>query len=185
MVACSGAWLFAILLSLPETLRTIVGDGTVAGSGWHTVPLRWMRPSSSSANRPAESTRKGTKTVFRGFFTILCHKDKALVMSAIAILYMVWNCLQASLSTIFIRVYHFNSLQAGLIYIPFGVGVGFAGFVTGKHRVLSNVCAQAEHYLRENPRSRLQVHRDPTWLPSGPQERRRSYRVSHREGSFS
>jgi fucose permease len=53
-------------------------------------------------------------------------------MSAIAILYMVWNCLQASLSTIFIKVYHFTYLQAGLIYIPFGVGVGCAGFVTGK-----------------------------------------------------
>ena len=53
-------------------------------------------------------------------------------MSAIAILYMVWNCLQASLSTIFIRTYHFNYLQAGLVYIPFGFGVGCAGFVTGK-----------------------------------------------------
>ncbi len=69
-----------------------------------------------------------SKSPLNGFIEILCQRDKALVMCAIAILYMVWNCLQASLSTIFIRVYHFNQLQAGLIYIPFGVGVGWAGF---------------------------------------------------------
>lgn len=134
LVTCSGTWLLLIALSLPETLRSLVGDGTGAIPGWRAVPFRGMRPKSMDGHSRPETLQPSTKSGFHGFITILCHKDKALVMSAIAILYMVWNCLQASLSTIFIRVYHFNDLQAGLIYIPFGLGVGCAGFVTGKRR---------------------------------------------------
>ena len=144
LVVCSGTWLFALLLSLPETLRVIVGDGTVVTTVWHTVPFSCMRPETSNANAAVEISTQRTKPRFDDFIKILGHKDKALVMSAIAILYMVWNCLQASLSTIFIRAYHFNSLQAGLIYIPFGVGVGFAGFVTGRYQLLYIPCLQAE-----------------------------------------
>jgi len=142
LVVCSGTWLVAIALSLPETLRTIVGDGTVAVSGLHAVPLRCMKPTPANSNEAAERARPSTKSALGGFVTILCQKDKALVMSAIAILYMVWNCLQASLSTLFIKVYHFTSLQAGLIYIPFGVGVGCAGFVTGKLQNSPSICAR-------------------------------------------
>jgi MFS family permease len=131
LVICSGVWLLIIAVSLPETLRTLVGDGAVAVSGVHAVPLRCMKPRPGGGLELSQEVPVSTHSALRGFVTILCQKDKALVMSAIAILYMVWNCLQASLSTLFIEVYHFTYLEAGLIYIPFGVGVGCAGFVTG------------------------------------------------------
>lgn len=115
LVVCSGTWLLAIALSLPETLRTIVGDGTVVVSGLHAVPLRCIKPISANSDKATERARSSTKSALGGFVTILCQKDKALVMSAIALLYMVWSCLQASLSTLFIKVYRFTYLQAGLI----------------------------------------------------------------------
>ena len=148
LVVCSGTWLLAIALSLPETFRTIVGDGTVAVSGLHAVSLRCMKPISANSNEPAERAQSSIKSALGGFVMILCQKDKALVMSAVAILYMVWNCLQASFSTLFINVYHFSYLQAGLIYIPFGVGVGCAGFVTGKLRNSPSICAETDHCCR-------------------------------------
>ncbi|KAJ9610599.1 hypothetical protein H2200_005376 [Cladophialophora chaetospira] len=132
LAVCSGTWLLVIAVSLPETLRAIVGDGSGAVGAWRSVPLRCMRPTASQANDATEETQTKNQSPLGGFIIVLCQKDKALVMSAIAVLYMVWNCLQASLSTIFIRTYHFNQLQAGLIYIPFGLGVGCAGFATGR-----------------------------------------------------
>ena len=129
----SGSWLVLIALSLPETLRTLAGDGTVAVSGIRAVPLRCMKPKPRGGHEILQGLPISTHSALGGFVTILYQKDKALVMSSIAILYMVWNCLQASLSTLLTQVYHFTYLEAGLTYIPFGMGVGCAGFATGLH----------------------------------------------------
>ena len=32
------------------------------------------------------------------------------------------NCLQASLTSLFIEIYGYTQLEAGLIYLPFGIG---------------------------------------------------------------
>lgn len=44
---------------------------------------------------------------------------------------MVHSCLQASLSTIFVDIYHVSGLVAGLVYIPFGVACMVASFLAG------------------------------------------------------
>jgi MFS family permease len=135
LAICAGVWLLVIAVSLPETLRALVGNGSAPISPWRTVPLPCMRTKSTTLGQVApraKRARPALLSLISNLASVLCEKDKSLVMIAIAILYMVWNCLQASLSTIFIKLYHFSNLQAGLIYIPFGVGVGCAGFVTGE-----------------------------------------------------
>lgn len=38
-------------------------------------------------------------------------------------LYTTYSCIQASLSLLFIEIYHFSVVQAGSIYLPCGVGL--------------------------------------------------------------
>jgi hypothetical protein len=46
--------------------------------------------------------------------------------------YMTYCCVQASLSTLFITIYGFEELYAGLIYIPFGVSCALASYTCGQ-----------------------------------------------------
>jgi len=63
---------------------------------------------------------------------ILLEKDVALIMYANGVFYLNYQCQQASLSTIFIRVYHLNTLEAGLCYLLYGIACTIASFVTGE-----------------------------------------------------
>lgn len=62
---------------------------------------------------------------------MLLRKDSAIVLVALGIQYMTYTCLQASLSTVFMDIYGFNQLQAGLIYLPYGIGCATMAFCAG------------------------------------------------------
>ena len=63
---------------------------------------------------------------------LLLHLDTLLTVLGVAILYMVYCCLNASLSTLFISVYKLDQLQAGLIYLPFGAGAAISTVLSGR-----------------------------------------------------
>ena len=54
--------------------------------------------------------------------TILARKDNTSIILACGLLYVVYICVTASLSVLFIDIYGLNQWQAGLIYLPFGLG---------------------------------------------------------------
>lgn len=62
---------------------------------------------------------------------MLLRKDTAIVILALGVQYMTYTCLQASLSTLFMDIYEFSQLQAGLIYLPYGVGCASMAFCAG------------------------------------------------------
>lgn len=88
------------------------------------------------------------KTAVLQYLNTLRQKDKLLVLSCQAILYMTYTCLLASLSTIFIDIYHFDELQAGLIYLPFGLGCTCMAYLAGKR--LIEVSNKAEEFSRKD-----------------------------------
>lgn len=45
---------------------------------------------------------------------------------------MIYCCAQASLSSLFIEVYHYGELASGLVYIPFGVACLISLLVWGR-----------------------------------------------------
>ena len=63
---------------------------------------------------------------------ILGRLDNAVLILACGLLYVVHTCINASLSTLFVDVYHLNQLQAGLIYLPCGIGGAASTFVSGR-----------------------------------------------------
>jgi hypothetical protein len=63
--------------------------------------------------------------------TILARKDNTAIIIACGFLYAIYTCLNASLSILFIEIYKLNQWQAGLIYLPFGIGGTVSTFFSG------------------------------------------------------
>ena len=166
LAACSGSCLIAIALSLPETSRLIVGDGSLAAYGIHRVPLSLMRADEDGSVAEERSRNQFSfKAAILQYLSTLRQKDKLLVLCCQAILYMTYTCLLASLSTIFIDIYHFDELQAGLIYLPFGLGCTCMAYLAGKR--LTDVSDTAEEHIRKDARPRLQGDRSEKWVFGG------------------
>ena len=65
-------------------------------------------------------------------FTILARKDNAIVILACGLLYVIYTCVNTSLSVLFIDIYQLNQWQAGLVYVPFGIGGTVSTFISGR-----------------------------------------------------
>ena len=59
-------------------------------------------------------------------------KDTALVLWMAASSYTVWDCVQASIPTIYQDLYNFNGFQIGLSYLTGGFGTVLGGYTNGK-----------------------------------------------------
>ena len=126
----SGACLIAVILFLPETSRNLVGNGSIRPPRYLCLPIpaimrHWKLEDTSSpfiwrVPNPLKS------------LLILSHKDNAVIIFACGFLYVVYTCINASLSTLFVSIYNLNQLEAGLIYLPFGVGGIVSTFVSGR-----------------------------------------------------
>ncbi|KJK75173.1 hypothetical protein H634G_09519 [Metarhizium anisopliae BRIP 53293] len=140
-----GSCLGLILLALPETSRVIVGNGSIAPSGIYltllSVIARNKRGKSGESQSIHESTNLAPSLEHGPKFTLsnpldclklLLLKDVAVVLSCNGIYYMIYCSIQASLSTLFIEIYNYGSLGAGLIYIPFGIACLAGTFIWGK-----------------------------------------------------
>lgn len=62
---------------------------------------------------------------------ILTRIDNAIIILACGILYVVYTCINTSLSVLLIDIYKLNQWQAGLIYLPFGLGGTVSTFFSG------------------------------------------------------
>lgn len=122
-----------MVLLLPETARKVVENGCIAAAGIHKVPFPKLI---GLRQTPSSNTVSAIKRPLRIPNPLIClhtlfQKDTGIVVATIGILYMAYTCMQASLSSTFIDVYHFAELESGLIYLPFGFGCALAAFCTG------------------------------------------------------
>jgi hypothetical protein len=123
-----------MLLTLPETARGVVGNGILEPPQFSRLPhTACVRPRESLElmNCPRPKRQRSFPNPLTSL-SLLLGKDNAVVVFAGAFLYMTFCCLPASLATLFIEVYHLNELQAGLMYLPFGLGCTLAALASGK-----------------------------------------------------
>jgi MFS family permease len=125
----AGVCLVMVIFGLPETARNVVGNRSIPASSIHRLPFTRKI---SVSEHPGTATRRNWR--FPNPLTCLYlfrDKDNAILILTLSIFYMTYTCLQASLSSLFISLYGFNQLQAGLIYLPFGCGCALAAYGTG------------------------------------------------------
>lgn len=142
-------WLIPFALTVPETGRNVVGNGSIAPRGWNMSLVDWLRTrkaareeSTLTRTKSAEGRRLAQaeltskrqlrwpnplKTVH-----IIMEKDVAVVLFYNALIYTAFYDVTASLPSLFAEIYHFNDLQVGLCYLPFGAGCAIASFINGK-----------------------------------------------------
>ncbi|KAG9236957.1 multidrug resistance protein [Amylocarpus encephaloides] len=133
LVLLSGICLLWIGIFLPETSRHIVGNGSIPTAWYHQTAWSLLqRPRSQKQ----QSTQEPPKRNFHvpnpiSCLKLLFHRSTSLIILVNGIYYMTYGCIQASMSSLFIELYDFNELEAGLIYLPFGVGCALASLVSG------------------------------------------------------
>lgn len=147
LVIVGVALLAGVGLFLPETARSLVGDGSDRSRynnwqlSWVGLFLRYMRrgknrqrgveekPPGKSTNESA--IRKYNFNIFVACFRIIFHKDTIFSLWMHGSFYVVDYAFVAALPDIYTD-YHFNELYIGLAYLPRGVGIIVGSYFTGK-----------------------------------------------------
>lgn len=116
---------------LPETLRNLVGNGSVSLGGVY-VPLLPVVGRSRRKNRPAARSKAGVRPSINPF-VILAYPDVAITLTFTGIVYAVNNTVVTTIASSFARVYPWLSETAlGLCYLPTGLGMIVGSTLTGK-----------------------------------------------------
>jgi len=175
--------LFLMIFFLPETARNIVGDGSLLPKSMGKLPFPQLvgLHSSQGASPPNPEEVQLSAITFSPLRSLyaLFRKDTAINVFCISIWYAIWTCIQASLSTVFIRVYHVSQLQAGLIYIPFGVGVCTSAYLTGYLNFILNFL-ELTGANRSTSEQRLPPRSQVSWVRRRQNPRSRPQRFPNR-----
>jgi MFS family permease len=145
-------WVFLALLAvaiiclvlvgftLPETARSIVGNGSKPAHGlWRTcMPNTWLfQPGRTRQggleNLPGTDQRpKWTLSMAFHSLRIIFYPDAAAILWMIATSYSVYYTFQVAISVIYADIYNYNDLEVGLTFLPGLVGMTIGGIIAGK-----------------------------------------------------
>ncbi|KAI9646578.1 hypothetical protein NHQ30_004573 [Ciborinia camelliae] len=149
----SGFCLLLISMLLPETSRNIVGNGSLSKKWYHEsgLELIYRRENQQHAGdhetQVLEYKSKCHIPNPISCLKLLFHRNTALIVLINSIFYMTYGCIQASMSSIFIELYGLSKLNAGLIYLPFGVGCAIASYLSGRIMNLDYRLTAKEHNI--------------------------------------
>lgn len=142
----SGVQLGSIVILFPETLRKLVGDGSIPPSSWPNKSIytvykarknpRQVQVDLQPSSNPAATSRirgilNGTPNPFASL-SVMFQKGTSIIIVAGAVNYTIYCVLGTSISTEMAEIYGLNPLLSGLLYIPPGVGGFIASLQTGK-----------------------------------------------------
>ncbi|KAF8633014.1 hypothetical protein AX15_001609 [Amanita polypyramis BW_CC] len=124
----SSACLVAMILILPETLRTLVGDGSIVPPALY----RPILPVIGRKHHPVEIPRQSTK-IARNPFRLFTQIDILGLLCINAIINTNLYAVLATISTLLKQTYPFlNETTIGLCFLCVGGGMISGGLVTGK-----------------------------------------------------
>jgi hypothetical protein len=125
-----------MIFLLPETARKIVGNGSIPPPRFLQLPVpsslfaHWKEDRNTTANGALQERKWRFPNPFRSI-RILLRKDNLVIITACGLLYVVYTCVNTSLSVLCVDIYDLTQWQAGLIYIPFGAGGILSTFFSG------------------------------------------------------
>lgn len=131
----SAVILSVVVIALPETLRSLVGNGSIAPKGLANsvishVQQRRNPPSRQDDTHPSLAAKKTVDLL--GALRILTKRQATFSILFVAIYYMVWQATLTVVSTLFKTTYGLTDFQSGLVYIANGVGCILGTVLTGK-----------------------------------------------------
>ncbi|KAI0141413.1 major facilitator superfamily domain-containing protein [Pestalotiopsis sp. NC0098] len=151
----TSVFLLFLLALLPETLRSIVGNGGQAQmSPFTKFPLNFYQKLTKVESRSATASVPTTskKIDVLGPLRILTSKFAAPTIIFLAIHYAVWQMSITAMSSLFESRYGLSETQIGLTFIANGVGSMVGTLITGKILDIDYRRVKAA-FEREAPRS--------------------------------
>lgn len=127
-----------VVVALPETLRSIVGNGSVKATGLARSYLgtfqrrRYLRSVADSTLASQQYQENQRKLDLMGSLRVLIHLDTCIAVSFVGIHYMVWQMMLTALPTLAKETYHTSESQIGLLFLANGVGSIIGTLLTGK-----------------------------------------------------
>lgn len=129
-----------IIAFLPETLRLIAGNGSIALTGLKYEPLYrkaapWRKkgvaaPANETGERPGPE--KMTVRMFFEPMLFLLEKDVACTLMFGAVIYTVFSMVSASTTFVLLHAYHLSTLKIGACFLPSGVGCAIGSIIAGR-----------------------------------------------------
>ncbi|KAJ5819436.1 hypothetical protein N7474_005027, partial [Penicillium riverlandense] len=152
LTIAAGISLFSILFFLPETLRTVAGNGTVPLYGFYKPWIYCITGQKDAKEGSIPTGEKKTvtwKTVLAplGF---LAEKDVFITLFYGAIVYTVWSMVTSSTSSLFESQYGLNSLEVGLTFLGNGFGCMSGSYSVGYLMDYNHKVTEREYCLRNN-----------------------------------
>lgn len=122
LLILSSITILAIVLFLPETLRTIAGDGSLRLTGIYQPLIRRLRKRSEDSEGSSSSflrPRIRPKTFLE---PLLLLRQKGIVLNLIfgGVVYAIWSMVTSSTTVLFQQSFFLNEIQLGLVFIPNG-----------------------------------------------------------------
>ncbi|OJD18126.1 hypothetical protein AJ78_01844 [Emergomyces pasteurianus Ep9510] len=172
----SGAFLVFLGLLLPETLRSLVGNGSIRATGISKCPLMFFQPqqpqdSHREPAQPSSTVVPNNKQTFDFFgpIHILLKLEITFAVVFVSVCYALWQMTLTAQSTLLKQAYDLTNIQLGLTYVANGVGCMVSTASTGKfldidyQRVKRNYSGPPESFPLERARLRS------AWLWAGVQ----------------
>ena len=115
------AWLVPWVFTIPETCRSVVGNGSVPAQSWNLPWIEYVRKSKTQHQGRAQTRKLRFPNPLRTLVVIF-EKEMGLILAINSILYIGFILTAATLGTLFKEIYGYNDLQVGLCYLPYGIG---------------------------------------------------------------
>ena len=137
----SGALFVLILLFLPETCRKVVGDGSIPPPKLNQSLTGIVRERNRAKAgilvdaAQQDAVRKNYKLGFPNpvsTLKIATDKEAALILFCGGLIVSLLYAVTTGIPSQFGKIYGFDELQLGLVYIPFGGGSLISAFTSGK-----------------------------------------------------
>lgn len=133
----SGVFLLFLIVILPETLRSLVGNGSLPTRGLSTSLLSYLarrRHEKEAGNVAVAAVEKAPKLPVNIFGPIqmIIGLEVTFIIIFMSVYYTVWQMVVTILSTLFKRTYNLTELQIGLTFIANGVGSIIGTLTTGR-----------------------------------------------------
>ncbi|ATY60033.1 Major facilitator superfamily transporter [Cordyceps militaris] len=153
LLIASSLVLAVIAAILPETLRSIAGNGSLRLSGIYRPLLSRVVLGSETGTEEPEAARRRAKVSWRTFLEpLLLLREKDIFVSLLfgGTVYAVWSIVVATTTSLFKDLFGLSDLLLGVVFLPNGLGTIVGSVIAGKLMTRGFLAAEAA-YLERNP----------------------------------
>ncbi|KAI8261209.1 Itaconate transport protein [Colletotrichum sp. SAR 10_77] len=152
--------LAVIITFLPETMRSIAGNGSIRLDGMYRPLARYIRGDPEYVEQGSVKSSPRKKVTFMTFvepLRLLIQKDILINLVFGGIIYAIWSMVTSSTTGLFKESFGLNELQIGLCYLPNGLGTIVGSTIVGKLMNKDFAAAEAAYKSARNEPSKKKL----------------------------